>query len=312
MNAPIALVTGAGGFVCRHIVAALLAGGWRVIALDRAFDAALRAEWAERVDFVAGEAAHLPYVQVDALVHGAALTASPETLRIKPEAYLREHVDTALDILAWAAQHVAGRTLLVSSDAVFSKTPPGAIAEDAPTQPIGMYGIAKVLLEQTAQTLRHDYGRDVIAIRLGAIYGQGELPRPSRPRVSRVARMVNDALLNDCISLDETVRTQAWTYAADVGAAARALLEEPTLAHALYHVASEETISAEQMADAIKALLPDVTIQHESGDALPDLRQHTLSNRRLREDTGFAAWTPFAQGLAETVEWQRAQLAVAS
>jgi nucleoside-diphosphate-sugar epimerase len=246
-------------------------------------------------------------------VHGAALTASPEALGISPEVYLRQHVDTALDVLAWAAKHVAGRTLLVSSDAVFSQTLPGAIDEDAPTQPIGMYGIAKVLLEQTAQTLRHDYGRDVIAIRLGAIYGQGELPRPSRPRVSRVARMINDALNSGCILLDEAARTQAWTYAADVGAAARALLEAPTLAHALYHVASEEVISAKQMADAMTALLPDVTIQHErAGDAVPDQRQHTLSNRRLREDTGFAAWTPFAHGLAATLEWQRGQLAVAS
>ena len=311
MTAPLALVTGAGGFVCRHMVSALLGGGWRVIALDRAFDRALRDEWTEGVEFLEADAARLPDVKVDALVHGAAVTASPEALGTTPEGYLRDHIDTALNVLAWAAEHVTGRTLLVSSDAVFTHTPAGSLNEDAPTQPMGMYGIVKVMLEQTAQSLRKDYRRDVIAIRLGAIYGPGELPRKTRPRTSRVSRMINEALLYHTITLEDYARAQSWTYAPDVGAAVRALLETPTLPHGLYHVAAEDMMSTLQIALVIKTLMPDVSIRKEPiVEATADMRQHTLSNRRLREDTGFAAWTPFARGLAATVQWQRSQLAV--
>jgi len=39
------LVTGAGGFVCRSIVQALLETGSDVIAVDRSFDDSLRQEW---------------------------------------------------------------------------------------------------------------------------------------------------------------------------------------------------------------------------------------------------------------------------
>jgi nucleoside-diphosphate-sugar epimerase len=305
-----ALVTGAGGFVCRHIVDALVAGGWHVMALDRQFDPALREAWVRHVEMIEGDAAHLPDVAVSVVVHGAALTASPEEIGMTPDAYLRAQLDPALDVIAWAADRNA-RLLLISSDAVYAETPPGLLDEDAPTQPRGLYAVAKDTLEKLAATLRAEYHRDIAAIRLGAIYGPGELPRPSRPRISRVGRMIHEALIDGQIAVDTNMRAQSWTYAPDVGAAVRTLLEAQALRHTLYNVASETALTPNAIVEAIRAALPDVRIVESAGAPSHDKRRHTLSNRRLSEDSGFSAWTPFVEGVAATIAWQRAQLEMA-
>lgn len=310
MSGRAALVTGAGGFVCRHIVEALLVRGWHVLALDRAFDSALRAQWAGRVVMIEGDAAQPPSLPVEVLVHGAALTATPEEAGLTPEAYLREHLNTALDLLAWADAERVRRVLLVSSDAVFRETPAGLLDEDAPVQPVGLYAIAKAALEHLAHTLRAEYGRDIAAIRLGSIYGYGELARPSRPHISRVGRMIQQALHEGQVTIDMNMPVRSWTYAPDIGAAACALLEAPVLRHALYNVASEETLLPGMIAQVFRAELPGIRIIEEWGAPSLDKRRHTLSSRRLREDVGFAAWTPFAQGIANTLTWHHAHTEV--
>jgi nucleoside-diphosphate-sugar epimerase len=308
MSARCVLITGAGGFVCRHIAESLLTAGWHVYALDRAFDADLRAAWAGNVELIEGDATDLPEMRVDALVHGAAITASPDEVGLTPEAYLRAQLDPALDVLSWAAQMGVARVLLLSSDAVFQRTQPGLLDEDAPTQPIGLYGVAKATLENLARTLRDEYERDIAAVRLGNVYGSGELPRPSRTRISRVGRMIHEALTERRIAVEPSVPARSWTFAPDIGVAVCALLEAPQIHHALYNVASEEMLSQRDIAETIQHLLPDVELVELAGSAWLDERQHTLSHQRLYDETGFDHWTPFADGVAATIDWQRAQL----
>ena len=63
------LVTGGGGFVCRHIIEALLRAGYDVVALDRAFDADLlaywRTQWAGRVEILTESITDLPPMTVE-------------------------------------------------------------------------------------------------------------------------------------------------------------------------------------------------------------------------------------------------------
>ncbi|MDX2138778.1 MAG: NAD(P)-dependent oxidoreductase [Chloroflexota bacterium] len=305
------LITGAGGFVCRHIAEALLTGDWHVYALDRAFDTDLRAAWADKVELIEGDTAELPDMRVDALVHGAAITASPDEIGLTPEAYLRTQLDPALDALAWAHTHRVEQTLVISSDAVLSFTPPGLLDEDAPTRPQNVYGVAKVTLENLARILRDEYERDIAVVRLGNVYGPGELPRPSRPRISRVGRMIHEALTARRISFDTFAPARSWTFAPDIGAAVRALLEAPKPNHDLYNVATHETLSPRAIAEAIHKHLPDTEIVTVAGTSWIDDRKHTLSHQRLYDETGFDDWTPFADGIAATIAWQRAQLEVA-
>lgn len=316
MTAPQVLVTGAGGFLGRHIVDALLAAGWRVAALDRAFDQSLIELWrnhAEQLTLLTGEAETLPEMAASAIVHAAALTASPGELALSPEDHLRGNFEPALRALEWAAKRGA-RAVLVSSSAVFRASAPAPLDETSPANPFGLYAVAKAAAESLAETLRVEYGRDVAVVRLSNIYGPGELPRLTRPRLSLVARLLAQALTTGMIRVYRDDARRDWTFAPDVGRAIAAILAVKQLNHSLYHVASGQLRTSEQVGQAIASDMPDVIVETFAGAdpaLLPQTRLGILTSQRLLEDVGFSEWTSFEDGIAQTVAWARAQVEVA-
>lgn len=307
-----ALVTGAGGFVGRHLVESLLHRGCAVTAVDRQFDSALaqnwQAAWGQRFDFLEADVGALPDQPVDYLIHAAAVTAAPDDLHQTPGANLRDNLEPALAALEWAQRNGARRVVLLSSSAVFRETLPGPVDETATTSPYGLYAIAKQALEALAATLREEYGRDVVAVRLSNIYGTGEHWRPSRPRVSLVARLARQAIETGCVTVYRSDEGRDWTLARDVGEAVCHLLQPPRLNHVLYNVASEQVLTPLDIAAAIQSVLPEVRIERGEGDEpgfLPLTRRGYLSGQRLRDEIGFAGWTPFQVGIRQVVDWQR-------
>lgn len=302
------VVTGAGGFVLGNCVPALAEQGWRVLALDHAFDSETLAVWScfgDRVRTFIGDVADLNGLALDApvagVIHGAAVTATPEEMGLTPEQYFRANLEPTLHILEWARAYPEARVILISSSAVYEHTAPGPITETMPPFPFGLYSISKAALESLADTLRRQYQRDVLAVRLSNLYGPIEQPRPTRPRISLVGRMVREALTEGRITIyTDTARVAArdWTFAPDIGRALGALLQTPSLPHALYNVASGEVLRPIDIASII-AEQTGAQVIEAPVDPLPGApRYGYLTNDRLRADTGFAAWTPFAAGIA--------------
>ncbi|MBI1280706.1 MAG: NAD-dependent epimerase/dehydratase family protein [Anaerolineaceae bacterium] len=305
------LITGAGGFVCGSIMQALLQDNWQVIAVDRQFDPAVQAKWVKRwgdnVTFVQTDSRDVPPFEVDAVVHGAAITASPEELGQTPEANLRANIDPLLSILEWADSHNIGHFLSISSSAVYAATEAGAVSETMPTAPMGLYAVAKQTMESLIGTLCSEYERDVATIRLSNIYGPDEQPRSTRPRVSLVAKLIQQATQTGKITVYEDDPARDWTFAPDVGAAVVALLKQATLNHALYNVASEQVLSPLEIAMVIHKLMSQVELEIREGSN-PDIplltRRGYLSNERLQEETGFTGWTSFEDGIRQALEHQ--------
>lgn len=307
------LVTGAGGFVCSHVVSVLLASGYQVFAIDRAVDPAYssgwKQQWSGQLEIIETDSHDLPALKADYIIHGAAITASPEEIGQTPEANLRANLDPALALLEWAERQKVRRVILLSSSAVYQQSNPGPLYEETLPDPIGIYAVAKRTLESLATTLRSVYKRDVVSVRLSNIYGFGEHTRPSRPRISLVGRMLNDALTTGRLTVYREDPARDWTFAPDIGHALCALLEKPTLNHALYNLASEQLLTPVNIAQSLQAHLPElkIDIQESTDPALPPLtRRGFLSSECLRRDTGFNRWTPFAKGIRQVIELQRA------
>jgi nucleoside-diphosphate-sugar epimerase len=166
-----------------------------------------------------------------------------------------------------------------------------------------MYAVAKHTMETLVETLRDQYGRDAIVIRLGSIYGPGEFSRQTRPNVSLIGRMVREAVKNGRISVPESGRSVSWTFAPDIGRAAEALLRSPRLAHHLYNAVSGEVFTPQAIAHEIKNILPDteLAVQPVAIEAPP--RQGYLANDRLQQEIGFDQWTGLADGLRQTITY---------
>ncbi|MEQ8676975.1 MAG: NAD(P)-dependent oxidoreductase [Aggregatilineales bacterium] len=305
------LVTGGGGFVCRHIIEALLRAGFDVVALDRVFDADLlaywRTQWAGRVEILTESITDLPPMTVDAVVHGAALTASAQEAGLSPEDHLRANFDPTLKILEWAQANSVRRTVCISSSAVYASTT-GKVSEDQPPTPDGLYAIAKSATESLVQTLRREYGRDVITIRLSNVYGTGEISRESRPRVGLINKLIHSALTAGKMTILNPDELRDWTSTTDIGQAVVSLIDAPALNYALYNVASEQTLTTRQLAEEIQALLPETSLVISDDVRQILARQGYLSHERLQNDTGFDGWTSISDGLAQIIAWQREQL----
>lgn len=301
------IVTGAGGFVGRHIVDAIHQQGKRVVAVDRAFDDDLRNRWQQvgRIQVLETDAFR-QLEPADMLIHAAAITTQPDDETYPAEKHLKDNLLPVLDLLEWGYSNRIQRMIFVSSDAVYSSSPVGAIDEDQSVKPLGTYAAAKAATEQIIETLRHAHGRDVLTVRLSGIYGTGEHVRPTRPRVSVVMEFVERALAEGRIAINPARPARSWTYASDIGSAVCALLNTPHLQHALYNVATEECLTEQQIALAIQHYLPDVEIVAAASDE-PILRRGHISHARLQRETGFSDWTSFQEGIGRVIAWRREQ-----
>jgi nucleoside-diphosphate-sugar epimerase len=296
------LVTGAGGFVGRHIVDALMARDMTIFALDRAFDPDLLDRWGSSVTTIISEACPLPDMAVDLVIHAAAITASPDEIGMTPEAHLRANLDPALHVLEWAAECDAGVVLFSSAAVIRDYERP--VSEFVIPTPFGTYAIAKAAMEWIAETWRFEYQRPVVCLRLSGIYGAGEFVRGSRPRVSLVARYIQQALSSGRIEVYHPELVRDWTYARDVGEAIWYLLQAELGEYALYNAASEQALTSLQTAEAVRAALPETEIIIMPGNEPglpPPLRRGALTNNRLLANTGFADWTLFNEGVARVI-----------
>lgn len=296
------VVTGAGGFVMRNAIATFLAQGHSVIALDRTFDSELAAAWSQRPDqiqLIETDTRQLPDLSADAIVLGAAITASPLESSLSPEAHYRANLLPTLHALEWAQAVGVHRVIAVSSSAVYSASE-GAVSETQPPTPQGLYAAAKSAIEALITTLHAEHQRDACVIRLSNIYGLDETPRPTRPRVSLVARLIEQALTEGTMHPpNEPARD--WTFAPDIGAALLALMQTEKLPHALYNVAAEQRLTAAEIAEVIQQQVPNTRIEPSTETPAPLTRRGYLSAERLRQDTGFSDWTPFSDGIAQII-----------
>lgn len=319
------LVTGAGGFVCSHIVAALLDAGFYVLALDRTFDDGWRARFAhagDRLMLYNVDATTLPDVPVDYLVHGAALTANPKQAGLTAEQHLQSNLDPLFAATDWAYRMGVKRAVFISSGAVYPRQAVDGthelapVAEDEPTAPETLYGIAKEVMERLIRSLNAEFGRPFVTIRLSNLYGPFEIARLTRPRVSRVAEMIYEGLTEGRIFTASSLPGD-WTFAPDVGRMTCALLKASFLKHDLYNVTSGQTYTLRQLARAVQTHLPHLTVEGPDtppGQPFADLifQRPPLANGRLMEEFGFPAWTNLHDGIGQTIAWMREYLRVGS
>lgn len=172
------LVTGANGFLGRHVVAALLARGHRVRALVRA---AVRLEslgWPSsvevfRADLRSSRDLEAAFDDVDVLVHLAAAVSGSQDFQFATTVVGTER------LLGAMARTSCRRLVLASSFSVYDWSAiRGTLDEDSPLEPIpdlyqrDGYAIAKSWQERVTRRLAARHGWDATVLRPGFIWGR--------------------------------------------------------------------------------------------------------------------------------------------
>jgi UDP-glucose 4-epimerase len=172
-----ALVTGAHGFIGRHIAQRLGAGGTRVVGIGHGTWS--RDEW-RRWGI---EAWHASDVTLDALTTYAddpdviVLCAGGSSVGYSvahPYQDFRRTVETTAAALEYARLHARGaRIVLLSSAGVYGIAPPHALRESDPVAPASPYGLHKHLAESMCRFHARQYGLNIAILRLFSVYGPG-------------------------------------------------------------------------------------------------------------------------------------------
>ncbi len=168
------LVTGAGGFLGRHVVAGLLARGHKVRAMVRPHSR--RPAWPREIEIVpmdlrAPKDLDRALTGIDAIVHLAAATSGDEDAQFAATIVGSEHLLSAMNRVA------VGRLVLVSSLVVYDwANVRGTMDESAPLNDdfydMGAYHIAKSWQERLFRRAAVGAAWDLTILRPGFIWGR--------------------------------------------------------------------------------------------------------------------------------------------
>ncbi|MBF7012790.1 NAD-dependent epimerase/dehydratase family protein [Novosphingobium sp. HR1a] len=171
------MVTGAHGFIGRHIALQMAAEGYHVTGLGHG-------DWVGDSPSAWGIADwHNADVDGDTLVehggvpdliaHCAGSGSVPYSLE-RPREDFRRTVDATLAVLDFVRMHVPdARLVLPSSAAVYGLVEELPIQVDAPRRPLSPYGVHKKMAEDLCRSYATHFGVRIAIVRLFSIYGPG-------------------------------------------------------------------------------------------------------------------------------------------
>jgi dTDP-6-deoxy-L-talose 4-dehydrogenase (NAD+) len=171
------LVTGATGFVGRHLIAALLAKGFKVRAASRNIEAARAMPWFDEVEFVTADI-HAPDLDVESLADGMdAIAHLAWTGLPNYQALFHFERNLPLDYAFLKRVIEAGVSQVLVTGTCFEYgLQSGPLSEAVAAQPCTPYGLAKHTLRLFLEALQRERAFTLQWARLFYLYGEGQNP----------------------------------------------------------------------------------------------------------------------------------------
>lgn len=304
-----ALVLGAGGFIGTHLCAALRRAGDEVVA----FGHGESPSWAQndpgatwvRGDFadtaLAAEAAR----GCDVVFHLIG-SRSPALSDSDPVADLTGTVVATVRFLEALRATPPRRLVFVSSGGtVYGPTDRLPIPEDAPTEPIGAYGINKLTIEKYLGLHHHRHGLDTCILRVANPFGEHQVCHRQQ---GVVAAFIDAAVHGRPISvMGDGSSVRDYVYVGDVAEAMVRAAHAPGLAERAFNIGSGRGRSLNEVAAAVERV-SGRPLERAALPARPgDVPAVVLDIARAREVLGWQPATPWDTALERTYRWALAR-----
>jgi dTDP-glucose 4,6-dehydratase len=282
------MVTGAAGFIGRHVVRALADRGDRVYAVDANTYAADMQELAQLVQAYpehirpdicdVRSLTRLP--DVGAVIHLAASTHVDNSLTEGEEFVANNVGSTAklLELVRGKAQHGMPHLIHVSTDEVYGTVARGSVSEAEPLRPSSPYAASKAAADMLVHAWVTTYNVPATIVRPTNVYGTGQYPEKLIPKCVRNAQLGKPIPIHG-----DGTQTRCWLDVADLVSALLLLLDRRELG--VFNVGGNTEASVMHVANTIgegKAQLA-VGYKRPAGDL-----RYAVDDTRLRR----LGWTP--------------------
>lgn len=309
------LVTGGAGFIGSHTVAALLARGDRVIALDNFntyYDPQRKFRNVEpfldnrnfrlvHADIRDREALERLFTTepIRRVVHLAAM-AGPRPSVENPALYEEVNVRGTLNLLELAVRQGVQHFVFAGSSSVYGRDAEVPYTEDARTDhPLSPYAATKKMAEVLLYTFNYLYGLPVTVLRFFTVYG----PK-GRPDMAVY-------LFTDWITKGLPVRLYGdgsqgrdYTYVSDTVSGILAALDHPS-GYQIYNLGNSRPQTNAHLIEIIEAELGKRAVIQSLPYPSSDPDQTWADISRARKDLGYNPQVPLDEGVRRFIEWYK-------
>jgi nucleoside-diphosphate-sugar epimerase len=289
-------VTGASGFIGRHVVADLLGAGYAVTTLHRGAPLMGAGTVHFHADVVSSDL-RPALADAQSVVHLAG-NGDVQGSFARPLESTRLNALGTLRVLD-AARETGAHLVLASTQRIYRPSP-HPFPEDAPLEPADPYAVAKLVAEQWCGMYARQLGLPTTVVRLFTVYGPGQVGRGT----SGVVGIFLERALRDAPLEVHAEQRRDLTYVGDVARGIRlALLRPPPPGVArIYNLATGIGTRLEQLAHLVCRVVgsrsPVVPPKDRSpeGDRVADLA-------RARRELGYAPEVDLEHGVRSTAQW---------
>lgn len=313
------VVTGAGGFIGSHLVEALVKAGASVTAMVRYNSNSLVGNLAflapgvrQAVRIAAGNIEDSDFVYrtikgQEIVLHLAALIAIPYSYEA-PRSYVRTNVEGTLNVLEAARHSDVGRIVHTSTSEVYGTALRVPIDEGHPLQGQSPYSASKIGADKIAESYYRSFGTPVVTLRPFNTYGPRQSARAFIPTI------ISQALTQDQVRLGSLAPERDMTFVSDTVAGFMAAAFAPGIEGMTINLGTGETHSigwfSERLLSLMNVGLPIVQEQHRMRPEKSEVGRLVSDNSLARKTMGWAPKVTLDEGLRETIEFVRENLAL--
>ncbi len=307
-----AFVTGAGGFIGSHLVAALLEQGWEVKALVRYNS---RSSWGWLEDFrdlhgnqlevILGDITDGPQMDeavdnCDVVFHLAALIGIPYSYT-SPASYVRTNIQGTMNLAQSALKTGVKCFVHTSTSEVYGTALYTPIDEKHPLQAQSPYSATKIGADKIVESFVDSFDLPGVVVRPFNTFG----PRQSARAV--IPTIISQALEGSKVHLGSLSPVRDLTYVTDTIEGFISAVKSDQARGRVINLGSGKAVSIGELAELIFLILGKsceiVTDNDRIRPEKSEVMELISDNSTARQVLGWSPQVSLRKGLEDTVEW---------
>ncbi|MCQ8782897.1 NAD-dependent epimerase/dehydratase family protein [Mangrovibrevibacter kandeliae] len=230
----------------------------------------------------------------DTVLHCGAVSG-PMVLADRPGDIWRINAQGTAELLEAARRSGAGRIVVCSSVEVYGARRRGVLDESAPPDPPGVYGASKLAAEAAVIGYANGEGLDVLALRLGWVYGPGRATPTMLEALLRAATEGRDFEVEG-----HPADVAHYLYIEDAVSGLLAAATAGAVTSRIFNIVGPAGETLGDVADVVGRLCPQSRIDFERAEPSAE-GPDGYTSHRAADELGFRAHVRLGDGLERTM-----------